>query len=78
MVARLIRLRRGNYALAEEPALVEASAGGGAEAQSANRVRPPYQARHAKPVDPEPPSPPFSRSGRPSAGAGPPNSWART
>lgn len=59
MVAKLIRLRRGNYALAEESTLVEASAGGGAEAQSAAPVRPPYQARHAKAVDPEPPSPPF-------------------
>ena len=59
MVAKLIRLRRGNYALAEELALVEASAGGGADAQSAAPVRPPYRARHAKAVDPEPPSPPF-------------------
>ncbi len=59
MVAKLIRLPRGNYALAEESALVEASAGGGAEAESAGPVRPPYQARHAKAVDLEPPSPPF-------------------
>jgi hypothetical protein len=58
MVAKLIRLRPGNFALAEESALVEATARCGGQAQSADVVRLPHQARHAKAADPEPPSPP--------------------
>ncbi len=57
MVAKLIRLRPGNFALAEESALVEATARGGGQAQSANVVRLPHQARHEKAADREPPSP---------------------
>ena len=58
MVTKLVRLRPGNFALAEESALVEATARCGGQAQSAHMVRLPHQARHAKAADPEPPSPP--------------------
>jgi len=58
MVAKLIRLRPGNFALAEESALVEATARCGGQTQSADVVRLPHQARHTEAADPEPPSPP--------------------
>ena len=64
MVAKLIRLRPGNFALAEESAPVEASARGGGQAQCADVVRLPYQARHAKAADPEPLSLPIRSAER--------------
>ena len=56
--------RPGNFALAEESAPVEASARGGGQAQCADVVRLPYQARHAKAADPEPLSLPIRSAER--------------
>ncbi len=54
MVAKLIRLRPGNFALTEESAAVEAVAESAARAQGADVVRLPHYARHAKTGEAEP------------------------
>ena len=54
MVAKLIRLRPGNFALTEESAAIEADPSG-AQAQGADVVRLPHYARHAKTGEAEPP-----------------------
>ena len=58
MVAKLIRLRPGNFALAEESAPAEAAAHPGREPQSADVVRLPHYARHARTAELEPPAEP--------------------
>ena len=58
MVAKLIRFRPGNFALAEESVPAEAAAHPGREAQSADVVRLPHYARHARTADLEPPTAP--------------------
>ena len=55
MVAKLIRLRPGNFALTEESAAVGAISESGAQAQGADVVRLPHYARHAKMGEAEPP-----------------------
>ena len=54
MVAKLIRLRPGNFALTEESA-AEAVSESGDQAQGADVVRLPHYARHAKMGEAEPP-----------------------
>jgi hypothetical protein len=58
MVAKLIRLRPGNFALTEESAPVGAASPSGRETQSAEVVRLPRYARHAKAAELEPPPAP--------------------
>ncbi len=55
MVARLICLRPGNFALTEESALVEAASPAGREAPGAEVVHLPHYARHARTAELEPP-----------------------
>ncbi len=55
MVAKLIRLRPGNFALTEESAAVEAISESGTQAPGADVVRLPHYARHAKTGEAEPP-----------------------
>ena len=56
MVAKLICMRRGNFALTEESALVEAASPAGREAPGAEVVRLPHYARHAATAELEPPA----------------------
>ena len=55
MVAKLICLRSGNFALTEESALVEAASPAGREAPGAEVVRLPHYPRHARTAELEPP-----------------------
>ena len=59
MVAKLIFLRPGNFALTEESAPVEAVSLAGREASGAEVVRLPHYARHARTAEPEPPAATF-------------------
>jgi len=59
MVAKLIFLRSGNFALTEESAPVEAASPAGREAPGAEVVRLPHYPRHARTAELEPPAATF-------------------